>query len=226
LIDSYVSEVEHTKSECLQLLKDVRAASSSEGETHHSTFRLIATPMLYSAWERCFTLCHAIALRLMREATPSPSSLGVQARAVWLMRTTFYQSLMGKLQHLGSAESETRVKRGQFPALCGFLKEFDKWSKEPLDRNIETDELVMTFSNVNQSVVQLNADAIGLSDISQFKALSFARLDELVGRRNDIGHGAIIKPPGEKDFLELWDFTEVLIGGYCDAVVVWMKQVI
>ena len=38
-----------------------------DGEPYPETYRLLATSMLYLVWERCFTLCHAIGLRLLRD---------------------------------------------------------------------------------------------------------------------------------------------------------------
>ncbi len=76
---------------------------------------------------------------------------------------------------------------------------------------------------MNYEVVRLNSEAIGISEFPDFKKLSFGRLDDLVGQRNDIGHGAIIQAPGEKHFLELRQFTEDLISGYCDTFAAWMK---
>ena len=75
----------------------------------------------------------------------------------------------------------------------------------------------MRFSNVNQDVVEINAGAIGIDDFPLFKEIKLGRLHDLVGRRNEIGHGAIINAPPNENFVELWVFTENLITGYCDA---------
>jgi len=81
----------------------------------------------------------------------------------------------------------------------------------------------MTFSNVNQDVVEINASAIGIAEFPPFKEIKFGRLHDLVGRRNEIGHGAIINAPPNENFVELWDFTESLIISYCDAFTSWMR---
>jgi hypothetical protein len=180
--------------------------------------------MLYSAWERCFTLCHAIGLRLLRDFAANPQALATSARAVWLIRTPFFQSLVSRLQVQTAAQEERRPQRGQFSALCEFLLSFERWLADDIDPAIATDELVKRFSNVNQDVVEMNAGAIGIAEFPLFKEIKFGRLHDLVGRRNEIGHGAIINAPPNENFVELWDFTESLIISYCDAFTAWMRS--
>jgi hypothetical protein len=117
-----------------------------------------------------------------------------------------------------------KIRRGHFPALCEFLAEFDKWSAEGLDPSIETSALVMRFSNVKQEVAEINAVAIGLEKVPAFQQLKLGRLHDLVGRRNEIGHGAIIDPPPNEQFRDLWQFTETLISEYCDAFIYWIES--
>jgi hypothetical protein len=93
-----------------------------------------------------------------------------------------------------------------------------------LDQTINTDDLVMTFSNVNPDVVDLNARAIGIADFPKFKSLKLGRLHDLVGQRNDIGHGAIIEPPANGTFISLLEFTENLVKDYCDVFISWMQD--
>ena len=191
VINRSVEEIEFVKKECLALLKQLRDFYPlREGQSYPETYRLLVTPMLYSAWERCFTLCHAIGLRLIRDLSVNPGSLATSARAVWLIRTPFYQSLVSKLQIQTSATEERGPKKGQFSALCDFLRAMERWLAEGIDSSIDTDELVMRFSNVNEDVVEINASAIGIAEFPLFKNIKFGRLHDLVGRRNEIGHGA------------------------------------
>ena len=139
-------------------------------------------------------------------------------------RQGLYQSLVSKLQSQNPSKESGKLKKGEFAALCEFLTEFDKWSEQGLDRSIETSDLVMTFSNVNQQVVEINADAIGLAKCPAFQRLKLGRLHDLVGRRNEIGHGAIIEPPPNEQFKDLWDFTETLIIEYCNTFTYWMRS--
>ena len=93
-----------------------------------------------------------------------------------------------------------------------------------LDIAINTDDLVMTFSNVNPDVVELNARSIGLDDFERFRDLRLGRLHDLVGQRNDIGHGAIIDPPANDTFKDLLQFTEKLIEDYCAVFIEWIQN--
>jgi len=95
---------------------------------------------------------------------------------------------------------------------------------EAIDSSIETDELVMRFSNVNEDVVEINASAIGIAEFPHFQKIKFGRLHDLVGRRNEIGHGAIINAPPNENFVDLWEFTERLIVAYCDVFITWMQS--
>ncbi len=219
-----VEEIEHAKKECLALLTKLREfCPISNGDQYPDTYRLLATPMLYSVWERCFTLCHAIGLRILRDFAENPRDLATAARAVWLIRTPFFQSLVSRLQIQTSSPEEMRPQKGQFSAICEFLLYFERWLGDDIDPAVATDELVMRVSNVNPDVVEMNASAIGIADFPLFKEIKFGRLHDLVGRRNEIGHGAIINPPPNENFVELWDFTENLIISYCDAFIAWMQ---
>ena len=80
----------------------------------------------------------------------------------------------------------------------------------------------MTYANVKEQVVQLNAEAIGLDKCSSFSKVNFASLDKLVALRNDIGHGNIIKAPGEKETDELISYTKQLMTSYADVIEEWI----
>lgn len=219
-----ISEIQNGRKECLDFLQSLKEFHPVKaGEAHPPIYRLIVTPMLYSAWERCFTLCHAIGLRLIREMLVNPQALSANARAVWLIRMPFYRSLVSRLQQQIGAD-EKRPRKGDFAALCDFLTELDAWTKQSLDASIATADLVMTFSNVNPDVVELNAGAIGLTASPAFASLKLGKLHDLVGSRNDIGHGARIEPPTNEHFNDLWTFTENLIGEYCDAFTSWIEK--
>ena len=216
-----IDELELVRGECLKLIGDVRNfCPLAEGQQYPEVFRLMATPILYSAWERCFTLCHAIALRVLQHIAQTPNSLTSVQRAIWLMRTPFFNSL-----HASLAESTDKTpRRGHFAALCKFLAAFDEWSNCSFDHAADTGELVMRFSNVNPEVVELNAEAIGFSKVQMFPSFKYGRLHDLVGQRNGIGHGSTIEAPKHEAFIDLFEFTESLINHYCDCAVEWVKQ--
>lgn len=218
---SAIKQINTVQTECNQLLNDIKAFSPPDlnGE-YNPTFRLIATPMLYSIWERCFTLNHAIALRLIRDVTKKTHKLAPPKRAIWLLKEPWYRSLVDQLR---SGTTSTKVKKGEFTILSQFLTSFDNWADGKLDASITTDELVMTFSNVDNKVVELNAQAIGIDSFADFQAMKFGRLNDLVGQRNDIGHGAIIQPPANDHFIQLLDFTENLVKEYCKVFTDWIN---
>lgn len=220
-----VAEIEHLKKECLDLFAGLENFHPiAQGDPYPETYRLLVLPLLYSVWERCFTLCHSIALRLLREACANPQAMSASERAIWLIRAPFYQSLVAKLTVHTPGDSSLRPKRGHFPALCDFLTELENWFSAPVDSSVDTEALVMTFSNVNPDVVELNARAIGIWESPFFERIKFGRLNDLVGRRNEIGHGATIAAPPNHEFLELWNYTEELIEQYCNAVVSWIAE--
>lgn len=222
-VASALQQIASTKTECLGLLRQLREFSPpDEKGRYHDTFRLMATPMLYSAWERCFTLCHAITLRLIRDTAKTAHALDAPLKAAWLQQEGFYQSFIAQLRKQEGSEDPAKPKKGNFEALCAFITKLDGWSGTALNESIETEKLVMTFSNVNGEVVKMNARVIGISEHDGFKQIRLEQLHELVGRRNDIGHGGTVKAPENPDFDRLLGFTEGLITSYCDAFVSWI----
>ena len=209
LASDSTQQIELLKKECANLLCELRNFHKADANNHYpDTYRLLVTPMLYSVWERCFTLCHAIALRLIRDSTKSAQALSPTERAVWLLHTPFYNSLVYKLKNQGVSEEGKKLKRGHFAALCDFLTQLDSWTAGKLDQSIDTDTLVMTFSNVNPDVVNLNAKAIGIDKGIPFQQIKLGRLNDLLGHRNGIGHGSIIKAPPNEEFNALWKLTD------------------
>lgn len=225
VVTKAILEIENGRDECLNLLASLKSFQPvQDGHPYPPTYRLLVTPMLYSAWERCFTLCHAVGLRLIRDVTANPQALEATTRAVWLIQMPFYQSLVSRLQNQSASENE-KPRKGQFAALCEFLEEFNIWGQRGFDASLSTANLVMTFSNVNPEVVEINAQAIGIAGFPAFKALKFGRLHDLVGSRNDIGHGARIVPPSNEQFTDLWQFTEKLIHDYSEVFKSWMLSI-
>ena len=224
LVTNAIAEIEHVKHECSTFLSDMRHSSPNPpGTAFPDIFRLMAVPMLYSTWERCFTLCHAVSLRLLRQISSQPNSLAPTERALWLMKAPCYQSLVQNLLNQSASTEATRPKRGRFNALADFLAELDIWSSQVLDPAIDTGTLVMTFSNVNPEVVELNARAIGIWDFAPFQQMKFGRLNDLVGQRNGIGHGATLSPIPNGQFEDLWQYTDKLIQVYCDTFIDWLQ---
>ena len=59
-----IQQIEAVRVECQKVLLEIKEFSPPDDDgNYHRIFRLISTPMFYSVWERCFTLCHAVTLR-------------------------------------------------------------------------------------------------------------------------------------------------------------------
>jgi RiboL-PSP-HEPN len=220
-----INEIDLVKRECLKLLQNLRSFHPlAAGASYPDTYRLLVVPLLYAAWERCFTFCNAIAWRRLREECPAASTLTSPERAAWLMRAGFYRSFTKKLVNASDVgDDDSKPKRSQFPTLSEFLGSLDGWHSSPLDQNIDAISIVMTFANVNPDVVTLNAEALGITSFPAFAAIKFGRLHSLVGLRNNIGHGGTIAPPPNNEFADLWDFTEKLIEDYSEAFKAWLQ---
>lgn len=222
LITTATQQINSVKAECNGILNKIKEFSPPDSAGHYAnTFRLIATPMLYSAWERCFTLCHGITLRLIRDLAVKANDLKMPQRAAWLIKSQFYRSFIDKLKNISLTASDS--SKGEFSLLCEFLLKLENWLNESLDQAIDTDDLVMTFSNVNPKVVEINAQVIGINEFDNFRAIKFGRLHDLVGRRNGIGHGAIVDAPSNDVFVDLIKFTEELVNDYCNVFIEWIR---
>lgn len=225
VIDEAINEIVFVKKECLALLADLNEFSPPDATgKYNETFRLMAVPMLYASWERCFTMCHSIALRVIRDMTKAAMDLNGPQRAIWLFQTPFYQSYIARVNKDSMDYANEKIKKGHFSNLSDFITKTDEWLKKSLDQSIAVEGLVMTCSNVNPDVVDINAQSIGINEIRQYKALRLGRLHDLVGRRNGIGHGALIHPPSNDVFIDLWSFTETLINDYSNLFIEWLSS--
>jgi hypothetical protein len=218
-----INEIDLVKQQCLKLLQDLRDFHPvAAGDSYPEAYRLLVIPLLYAAWERCFTFCNAIAWRRVRDECPAASTLSSPERAAWLMQAGFYQGFTKKLLNASSVGEDDKPKRSHFPTLSEFLGSLDGWHSSPLDQTVDADSLVMTFSNVNPDVVKVNAEALGMTTFPDFVAIRFGRLHNLVDLRNNIGHGGTIAPPANGEFTDLWDFTEKLIEDYSETFKSWL----
>ena len=226
-IATTIQEIDTVKRDCLQLLKDLRKFYPLPTATtaYPDIFRLLAVPLLYAAWERCFTLCNAVAWRRLRDESSNPSVLTGPERAAWLMQADFYRSFTKKLTNSATAgREELKPKKSHFPALAEFMNDLDTWSLAPLDTAVEIEKLVMTFSNVNPDVVAQNAEALGITGHPAYQAIKFGRLHSLLELRNGIGHGSTLQAPPNGEFVDLWTFTEELIESYSEMFKMWIVQ--
>lgn len=218
-----IKQIQLVRNECDHTLASVKAFAPPNPITNQydPTFRLIATPMLYSIWERAFSICHSESLRLIRDVTVSANSLTADRRAIWLIKGTIFRSFVDRIKT--TIHDARTPKKGEFNTLVDFLRNLDSWAAEGLDPALAVEDLVITFSNVNPKVVDLNAEAIGIAAYPQFQTIKFGRLHNLLLYRNEIGHGARIVPPTNQEFVDLMNFTEELVRDYTDVFVAWIN---
>lgn len=228
ILTTAIEELRFTRDDCLNHLDQLANLCPPDADKRYpEAFRMVSTPFLYSVWERCFTLTNAIAIRVIRQKAPTAGDCSSKQAALWLQKEAFFQSFLDKMRASAQADNSEnggqskKIKGGAYKAVVELLEHMDQWREKPLLTG-ETRELVMTFSNVNPEVVQVNAEAIGINTFDAFKLLDFGRLHDLVGRRNDIGHGTLNLVPGNREFSELWAFTVSLVQAYSDAFERWL----
>lgn len=217
-----INEIENVKKECLELLDNVLKVASDNNSKEQELYRLMSTPLIYSLWERTFTISTITVLKVLREETSPASEYSANIRALWLQKESFCQSFISK-----TLENSEKVnsKKGTYKNLLDFLVKLDAWHALPLENKSDYGDLVMTFSNVNSKVVKYNAEAIGMASDGNFQNLVMDHLDELLGYRNDIGHGGSMIPPGFKSYSEMGAKTKTLITDYCNFCLVWIKKI-
>lgn len=216
------------------MLRSVQAITSSDC-VEAETVRLMAVPMLYSVWERCFSVWTSICLRSIRESTSRAIDCPPEIRAFWLRKADFFKSFIDIIRDVMELEREDsifqqtsglskKITKGGFHLSSRVLGSLDYWHQQPFSNKQDVKELVLTYSNVNDAVVTVNADALGLSSMSSYEQLDLSRLGGLVGMRNAIGHGASLIPPGSRELAELLTYTESLIKQYAEVIIEWLDR--
>ncbi|AEA71625.1 Hypothetical protein PSEBR_m1620 [Pseudomonas brassicacearum subsp. brassicacearum NFM421] len=229
----YVEEVIYVRDhECLPILNHVRAVLS-EQQPYPETVRLMAVPMLYSVWERSFSVWTSICLKSIRESTIKAIDCSPEIRAFWLRKADFFKSFIDIIRDVMELEREDsifqqtsglskKITKGGFHLSSKVLGGLDAWHQQPFSSKQDVKELVLTYSNVNDAVVAVNAEALGLSLMSTYQHLDLSKLGGLVGMRNAIGHGASLSAPGAREMTELLDYTDSLIAQYANVVIEWL----
>lgn len=222
-----LDEITFLKKDCLGLIDEALTLCVEDGNGNlPDAFRTVVTPFLYAVWERCFTTSFGVMARLQR-STP-PASMDHRQAALWLQAEPFFQSLADKLRNSRPSsgdDAKNAVKAGTYRSLSEFVEKYRDWDKIRPGSHVDTSKLVMTFSNVNCEVLDVNAEAFGLTDLSEYELFrrEVGRLEDLLGRRNDISHGTLARPPQDREFRELVAFTrEKLISGFCELVQTWI----
>lgn len=219
--------------ECLRVIDEISAILASQ-KFQLDTIRLMTVPILYSVWERSFSSWTAICLRVIQEHYLKASDCPPMARAFWFRKADFFKSFVDTMRDVLELEREDsifeqssgfgkKITKGGFNLSSQLLEKMDHWHNSPLEARSGLSSLVITYSNVNESVVRTNAEAIGLDSLTSFQELDLSMLGKLVGIRNGIGHGAILVPPGVLELEELMGYTKKLIQQYADVTIEWIN---
>ncbi len=226
VVENAINEVTFLKRECISLVEDsLSLCPPNQGGQYPDAFRMVITPFLYAVWERCFTTNFGIMARLLHHESSSPSRLTSPQAALWLQAEPFFDSFSDKIRDGNGPGVRKSIRSGKYKALADFIQKYRGWESGGMSSSIDTSSLVMTFSNVNCEVLDINAESIGLNLLPEFSEFrkNVGRLEDLVGRRNDIGHGTMSRPPKNREFQELVDLTkDHLISEFCDVVQYWI----
>lgn len=214
-----VLEIDCVERECVGVLGQVAAFCVADvGGRRPDIFRLMAVPMIYSAWERAFRISTAVAIRYLVESKASVSQLSADQKALLLQKESFFKSYSDKLSPIKGARGP---RKSEFETLAGLLTQLENWSQSKAILGTDAEEYVMTFSNVDHAVLRLHErilEAGPTIDKESGMQIDLSLLGELLNRRNDISHGGSIQPPGEKNLDDLFRFTGRLVAGYCDSM--------
>jgi hypothetical protein len=205
----------------INMLNEVLEHSVTKNSNRDRFLYLMAVPVIYAAWEGFFRISCSICLRRKCQLGKKSKTYEYDYSTLWLQKEPFVSSFLNALvngMQLGRAQK--KITQGQFSAMSKFSQNLAEWHDKPLNHATDFDKLVMTHSNVNKSVTELNALIIGI-DIT---AVDFSRIDELLNRRNEIAHGGIVNYPTENVVKELVEYTLDLITSFHRCVDVWLNQ--
>lgn len=218
-LSSARAEVANAKVRHVEILNKARAHCVTENPEKDGFLYLMAIPMMYAAWEGYFKLVCTVCLKRKCISGQKAKKYPASYLALWLQKEGFIQAYLQNLVNSMQLGRPARAGSGQYSALTSLAADMAGWLEQPVNHAQPFGDLVMTFSNVNNDVVELNASVIGL-DISN---VAIGRLHELVGRRNEIAHGGLLSYPTELQTVELMDYTALLINQFDDAVVDWLR---
>lgn len=225
-----LDEIDFLRKDCQKLIQDMFALCPKDANGHYpAAFRIVATPFLYAIWERCFRTAFGVMASVVRQQSEVPAKMSYMQATLWLQRESFFASFLDKIRQrpIENEDAPTRrtIKASAYRNLVDFFSSLIAWHTQKLNNVPPDNDLVMTFSNVNAAVLDANAEAIGLSELAEYKKFrkQVGRLDDLVGRRNDIGHGTLAKPPGPREFDELKNLVaDALVNEFCEVVQTWI----
>lgn len=236
--DVLIAELSQTKNDCEKVLDKmfniIRVLEQSDdGEALVDDFRSMAVPMIYSAWESHFTSSIAICFRALKDLDKLAHNHSPNIRSVWLQQENFFTKYIDMVKNVYDIDAhktlsdkmsnmKKKVKKGHYKLTTEVLVCIDQFNNSALDKTVNVDDLVMTFSNVNKTVTEMNMEVVGLDSNS----IDLSQLDTLVGLRNALGHGQFSTRVGDRKFTELVTYTKNLIIDLFEEVKLWLDSLV
>lgn len=227
-------ELNKTKSESLDFLSNIKQIndffSQGDDEQKEDMFRIISIPMIYSSWEGFFTETMSVCLNSLKLSDREAFKYSPEIRALWLQREPFFNKYIDMIKNIYDIDShrsishagpqfKKKVTKGTFKLTSEVINHIDGFNKSSLS-DCDVSELVMTFSNVNDAVVKINFDAIGLD----YSNLDLSQLGEVVGLRNSLGHGEFKSKIPPRKFNSLIRYIESLINDLHTSAEHWLDK--
>ncbi len=205
----------------LKILDDITDRCVTSNNNNDGFLYLMAIPIIYAAWEGYFKVTCSICLRRHCRPGQKVSTYPDVYAALWLQKEGFLASFLQKLLNTMTLGKQPKKQgSGKFDVLTTFTGEMKNWLGRPVDHLIDFDSLVMTHSNVNKAIAELNAKVIGL-DVGN---VPLGRLDNLLEQRNSIAHGGLISYPTRGNIEDTLEYTRELITKFHNSVVHWLDN--
>lgn len=219
-LQSARSEAKNALERHLKMLDEVLDHSVTRNVDKDKFLYLMAIPVIYAAWEGFFRISCSICLRRKCQLGKKSKRYEFDYSTLWLQKESFVTSFLDTLvSGMSLGRAQKKLNQGQFSAISKFSRSLADWHERPLNHLADFDKLVMTHSNVNKEVAQLNAAIIGV-DVAE---VDFSRIDELLNRRNEIAHGGIVTYPTENTVIDLIRYTKKLITGFNGCIGRWLE---
>lgn len=227
-------ELDKTKVESLEFLDSIKQINTFIGQSNEpekeEMFRIIAIPMIYSSWEGFFTETMSVCLNSLKLSDREAFKYSSEIRALWLQKEPFFSQYIDMIKNIYDIDShqsitrtgpqlKKKITKGTFKLTSKVIDHIDIFNHKALS-DCDVSDLVMTFSNVNEAVVQINFDAIGLD----YSNLDLSQLGEVVGLRNSLGHGEFRSRIPPRKFNSLILYVENLINELNISTTKWLDN--
>ncbi|EIV8654014.1 hypothetical protein MA790_002173 [Vibrio parahaemolyticus] len=234
-IETLLVELTDAKNDSMKVLASIEAIHTAlQGNSGQvqlaDEYRKISIPMIYSSWESQFTSSTALCFRALKDINKSACDHTPNIRAVWLQQAKFFVSYIDMIKNIYDIDAhktlsqkmsnmKRKVRKGHYKLTTDVLSSIDTFNSSRLDTDVNVDDLVMTFSNVNKVVTEMNMDVLGIDHSN----LDLSKLDALVGLRNAFGHGQFTSRVGSRQFKDWLTYTRSLIEEFFLEIKSWLE---